>query len=142
MMTGPPDNPYVGPRTFEETDGRYFYGRDVEARALLSSVIAEPLLLFYAQSGAGKSSLVNARLIPGLRAAGFTVLPPGRVGGGLPPEAGEVGNVFAYALLASIGQGDTTRLRSRLDDPRRLRAAGAGSNRQRRAAAGPDRRPV
>lgn len=108
MMTGSPDNPYVGPRTFEEEDGRYFYGRDVEARALLSSVIAEPLLLFYAQSGAGKSSLVNARLIPGLRAAGFTVLPPGRVGGGLPPEAGEVGNVFAYALLASISQGDAT----------------------------------
>lgn len=104
-MTTDPENPYVGPRTFEEEDGRFFYGREVEARTLLSSVLAEPLLLFYSQSGAGKSSLINTRLIPGLREAGFAVLPVGRVGGGLPGEAGRVDNVFTFNLVLSVDKG-------------------------------------
>jgi hypothetical protein len=104
-MTGPSENPYVGPRTFEEKDGRFFYGREREARTLLSSVIAEPLLLFYAQSGAGKSSLINARLIPGLRDAAFAVLPVGRVGAGLPDDGASAGNVFVLNLLLSISAG-------------------------------------
>jgi len=105
-MTEHFDNPYVGPRTFEEEDGRFFYGRDREARTLLSLVLAEPLLLFYAQSGAGKSSLVNARLIPGLRQEGFRVLPVGRVGGGLPEDPSSVDNIFTFTLLSSISQGE------------------------------------
>ncbi|MBI1879103.1 MAG: hypothetical protein HYR94_12935, partial [Chloroflexi bacterium] len=44
------DNPYIGPRTFEEKDKETFFGREKEARDLLASVIAEPLLLFYAPS--------------------------------------------------------------------------------------------
>ncbi|MDT8307303.1 MAG: hypothetical protein RRC07_15325, partial [Anaerolineae bacterium] len=104
-MTADFENPYVGPRTFEEKDGRFFYGREVEARTLLSSVLAEPLLLFYAQSGAGKSSLINTRLIPGLREAGFTMLPVARVGGGLPGEASRVDNVFTFNLVLSIDKG-------------------------------------
>ncbi|MDX1687648.1 MAG: hypothetical protein R3248_06665 [Candidatus Promineifilaceae bacterium] len=105
-MTERFQNPYVGPRTFEEEDGRFFYGRDREARTLISLVKAEPLLLFYAQSGAGKSSLVNTRLIPGLRQEGFRVLPTGRVGGGLVADPGEVGNIFTFTLLSSISQGE------------------------------------
>ena len=57
-----------------------------EAASLLARVVSERLLLFYAQSGAGKSSLINARLIPQLREEeGFSVLPVGRVAGQLPP---------------------------------------------------------
>lgn len=104
-MTGQTENPYVGPRTFEEEDGRFFYGREREARTLLSSVLANPLLLFYAQSGAGKSSLVNTRLIPGLRREGFAVLPVGRVGAGLPGDGETVENVFVANLLLSLSEG-------------------------------------
>ncbi|MCB2056719.1 MAG: hypothetical protein KDE30_02215, partial [Novosphingobium sp.] len=60
-------NPYVGPVTFTYADRDRYFGREREARDLLSLVIAERLTLFYAQSGAGKSSLLNTRLIPALR---------------------------------------------------------------------------
>ena len=73
-------NPYVGPRTFSERQRHLFFGREREARDLLARVLSERLLLFYAQSGAGKSSLLNTRLIPQLRdEEGFVVLPVGRV---------------------------------------------------------------
>jgi len=66
--------PYIGPRPFRAEEHEYFFGREREARDLISLVIAERLTLFYAQSGAGKSSLINTRLLPGLRKAGF--VPP------------------------------------------------------------------
>ncbi|MDA0244098.1 MAG: peptidoglycan DD-metalloendopeptidase family protein [Chloroflexi bacterium] len=102
-----PRNPYVGPRTFSEADARYFFGREREARDLLSLVISEPLVLFYAQSGAGKSSLLHARLIPALREEEFEVLPIGRVAGGLPAEGLRPSNIFIYNLLLSIDNGRT-----------------------------------
>ena len=73
----PSQNPYVGPRTFTYEDRERFFGRESEAAALLARVISQRLLLFYAQSGAGKSSLINTRLVPKLREAGFAVLPVG-----------------------------------------------------------------
>ncbi len=100
----PLDNPYVGPRTFEEKDSCLFFGREREARALLSQVISEPLVLFYAQSGAGKSSLINTRLVPGLRREGFDILPIGRVSGQLPGDISRVDNIFIFNLLLSLDQ--------------------------------------
>ena len=97
-------NPFVGPRTFQEGDEKYFYGRDREARRLLSLIISEPLVLFYATSGAGKSSLLNTRIIPQLRNRGFTVLPTGRVSGLQPDEAAQFDNVFVYNLLLSLNE--------------------------------------
>ena len=46
-------NPYVGPRTFTEREGRFFFGREREARDLTARIVSERLLLFYGQSGAG-----------------------------------------------------------------------------------------
>ena len=56
--------PYVGPRPFERKDQTLFFGRDREADDLLSLVVAYEAVLFYAQSGAGKTSLINAGLLP------------------------------------------------------------------------------
>ena len=108
----PVDNPYVGPRTFSHAQYRLFFGRDREARDLLARVVSERLLLFYAQSGAGKSSLINARLIPGLQGEGFAVLPIARVGGELPAGLDRVENVFLFNLMHSLDhrQGDPKRL--------------------------------
>ena len=98
-------NPYVGPRTFTSKERRFFFGREREARDLLSLVISERLVLFYAQSGAGKSSLINARLIPALQEKeGFLVLPVGRVNGELPEGVDEVDNIFIFNLLLSLDQ--------------------------------------
>src|SRR5260370_1039220 len=67
-------NPYVGPRPFETAHKKLFFGRNQEADMLLSLTIAERVVLFHAQSGAGKSSLVNAKLIPGPEEQGYLVL--------------------------------------------------------------------
>lgn len=103
-MTHPYDNPYVGPRTFTRQEGDRFFGREREARDLFSLVVSERLVLFYAQSGAGKSSLINTRLIPQLQAAGFAVLPVGRVSGELPEDVSTVDNIFVFNLMLSLDQ--------------------------------------
>jgi hypothetical protein len=100
------DNPYVGPRTFTQKQKDLFFGREGEARDLRSLVMAERLVLFYAQSGAGKSSLINARLVPQLIDAGFVVLPIGRVGGELPDGISQVDNVFVFNLMLKLDQSE------------------------------------
>ncbi len=75
--TAPPTNPYVGPRSFRKNE--LFYGRARETRDLLDLLIAERVVLLYSPSGAGKSSLLNAALIPALEDEGFSVLPTIRV---------------------------------------------------------------
>ena len=95
-------NPYVGPRTFTRAEAGRFFGREREASELLSLVISQRLVLFYAQSGAGKSSLINTRLVPRLEREGFAVLPVARVGGELLSDAAPVENVFLFNLMQSI----------------------------------------
>lgn len=96
-------NPYIGPRTFQRNEGHLFFGRDREARDLISLVVSERLVVFYAQSGAGKSSIVNTRLIPNLEEKEYEVLPVGRVSGDS-PEGIEIKNIYIYNLLRSIDQ--------------------------------------
>ena len=74
-------NPYLGPRPFTQADAGRFFGRDREAGELYSLVAAHRTVLVYAQSGAGKTSLLNAGLIPMLEKGGFDVLPAARVSG-------------------------------------------------------------
>ena len=76
-LINPRPNPYVGPRAFET--GETLYGRDRELQDLLDLLIAERIVLLYSPSGAGKSSLIHAGLIPRLREIGFHVLPVIRV---------------------------------------------------------------
>ena len=104
MNTNPP-NPYVGPRTFLKHEGHLFFGRDREARDLLALVNSEKLVLFYAQSGAGKSSLINTRLIPSLEAKKYEVLRVGRVGG--EDSLGiDIDNIYVFNLMRSLIQRD------------------------------------
>lgn len=106
-------NPYVGPRTFSEAQSQLFFGREWEARDLTARVVSERLTLFYAQSGAGKSSLINTRLIPNLRETeGYQVLPVGRVSGHLPDGVENVDNIYTFNLISSLDQSG--------DDPARL----------------------
>jgi hypothetical protein len=94
-------NPYIGPRSFET--GERLYGRDFELGTLLNLLIAERIVLLHSPSGAGKSSLIQAGLIPLLDERGFQVLPPVRIN--LEPPAGLRGdpyfNRFIYSALAS-----------------------------------------
>ncbi|MBK6431387.1 hypothetical protein [Candidatus Amarolinea dominans] len=112
LPTSQSTNPYVGPRTFAYEQRHLFFGREREARDLLARVLSERLLLFYAQSGAGKSSLLRTRLIPQLQEEkGFVVLPVGRVSGELPVGVAQVDNIFVFNLLLSMDEGaDPARL--------------------------------
>jgi len=92
-------SPYVGPRPFENVDAALFYGREAESSALVSLIVSNAITLLYAQSGAGKSSLLNASVIPALRAREFEVLGPARVNG--EPPAGAA-NAFIANALASL----------------------------------------
>ncbi|MBV7330360.1 hypothetical protein KFU94_19330 [Chloroflexi bacterium TSY] len=99
----PINNPYVGPRTFRTDEAHLFFGREREARELTALIISKRLVLFYAQSGTGKSSLLNTRLIPSLTVQGFEVLPVGRIGG--QSELGQKAeNVFVLNLMLSLQQ--------------------------------------
>ncbi|MCB0546976.1 MAG: hypothetical protein KDD19_05265 [Phaeodactylibacter sp.] len=55
---------YPGIRAFEQEEEFLFFGRRREARSLLAQVKAQSLVVLFAKSGIGKSSLLNAGLIP------------------------------------------------------------------------------
>jgi len=93
-------NPYIGPRSFET--GERLYGRDREVRDLLHLLIAERVVLLYSPSGAGKSSLIKAALIPALEKKDFVALPSVRVNQELPPGAPSVANRYVYSTLLSL----------------------------------------
>jgi hypothetical protein len=58
--------PYVGLRPYEERERVLFFGRDQEATALEDEILGSALTVLFAPSGAGKSSLLRARVIPAL----------------------------------------------------------------------------
>lgn len=95
--------PYIGPRPFERREHNLFFGRDREVSELLSLIISHRTLLLYAQSGAGKTSLINASLIPHLEEEMFTVLPLARVKGLLPEtlKSKEISNIYVFNTLLS-----------------------------------------
>ena len=60
-------NPYPGLRPFAEDDSPYFRGRDAEIEQLLNLLAVERFVVVTGTSGSGKSSLVQAGVIPILR---------------------------------------------------------------------------
>ncbi len=95
-------NPYVGPRPYKR--GETLYGRKQESAELADLLIAERIMMLYSPSGAGKSSLLNASVIPKLEENGFDVLPVARIN--LEPPTGinldASFNRYIYSILVSI----------------------------------------
>ena len=67
-----PDMPYRGIEAFRYVDQPIFFAREEETRKLLRYVAVYRGVLFYGDSGSGKSSLINAGFIPAIIAEGFT----------------------------------------------------------------------
>jgi len=63
--------PYKGPQSYQSHDAGLFFGREMEAEKLLSKILSSRFSLLHAQSGAGKTSLLNARIIPQLEQRGW-----------------------------------------------------------------------
>ncbi len=66
MATEAVDNPFVGPRPYSSADAQRFWGRGREIDDLAALVIANRCVLLHSRSGAGKTSLINAGLMPRL----------------------------------------------------------------------------
>ncbi len=93
-------NPFVGPRPFEF--GERLYGRDRELTELYYRLSAERIVVLHSPSGAGKSSLVQAGLVPRLRRR-FYVWPPTRVN--QQPPAGIDANRYVLSALQGFEEG-------------------------------------
>jgi WD40 repeat protein len=75
-VSGVVDSPYRGLNTFEEHDAAFFYGREAAATQVLVRMSRQidggaGLLVISGASGAGKSSLLRAGVLPRLRGAGL-----------------------------------------------------------------------
>lgn len=99
--SNPRPNPYVGARPYRQ--GETLYGRSREQRRLLNQLIADRIVLLNSPSGAGKTSLIQAALIPDLTAEGFLVLPVARVNADLPAELAGRAGVNRYLLSLLVG---------------------------------------
>ena len=94
-------NPYVGPRSLGREDR--IYGRGREIRELRASLLAHRIVLLYSQSGAGKTSLIEAGLRPELEDLEFQVFPTIRVGYDPPSsDGGPQVNRYRLSVLASL----------------------------------------
>jgi len=111
-MNGQSLNPYVGPRPLERGDT--LYGRDHELGELLDLLVSERIVMLHSPSGAGKSSLIHAGLMPELDFSaeddefddedGFQVVGPLRVNAEIPESdelAGVEVNRFVLSLMLS-----------------------------------------
>ncbi|HVE65734.1 MAG TPA: hypothetical protein VNC59_04060, partial [Thermoanaerobaculia bacterium] len=68
----PPPKPYRGIESFRYVDQQIFFLREAETQRLVRYVTLYRGVLLYGDSGAGKSSLINAGLVPAALAEGFT----------------------------------------------------------------------
>ena len=60
-------NPYMGLRPYEEKNKDIFFGRDQEREILIDKLLANKLTLLFAATGVGKSSLLQAAVLPELK---------------------------------------------------------------------------
>lgn len=65
-VAAPPDtlNPYKAAQSYGPLDGDLFFGRDAEGAALARFLIGKPVSVLSAPSGIGKTSLLQAKVLP------------------------------------------------------------------------------
>jgi WD40 repeat protein len=100
-----PKNPYVGPRAIRRNE--QFHGREREVMKLADLLIAERVVLLHSPSGAGKTSLIQAALVPHIETLeeqaedSFRVLPLIRVNLE-PPDIASLPDGFNRYVLSAI----------------------------------------
>src|SRR5438270_2893686 len=62
-----PESPYRPLEAFSESDAEWFFGRESEQRLICSNLLAFRLTVLYGRSGVGKSSVLQAGVIPLIR---------------------------------------------------------------------------
>jgi tetratricopeptide (TPR) repeat protein len=98
----PSPSPFVGLRAFRAEDHTRFFGRTQESHEVAALWRSNKLTVLYGGSGVGKTSLLQAGVLPTLDAELTDVLPIGRVSAGaLPPDA-TTSKSIALTLLSSL----------------------------------------
>jgi len=126
--SAPPRTRYRGAQPFgdDRVSRLTFFGRDAAAQTLTDQVLANRLVVVYAKSGMGKSSLLNAGVAPRLREAGCQPLmlrvndlhagPVQAVRAGVRAEAerqgveyvdGHAGSLWTFFKTVEFWRGDT-----------------------------------
>jgi hypothetical protein len=101
--------PYVGPAAF--AIGQPLYGRDWEAIELLDLIASNRIVLLHSPSGAGKTSLIHAKLIPSLKNDfEFTIYGPIRVRPTFQRPDGGGANRFVYSVLCDADKSNPSPL--------------------------------
>jgi len=101
----PESSPYVGPRPFEQKDRNLFYGRNYETLEIISLILSNPLTLIYSQSGVGKTSLFNTKIMYELeKQYKFKTFPSARVRSLISPEKipKDVTNMYMFNTLLCL----------------------------------------
>jgi tetratricopeptide (TPR) repeat protein len=100
---GPRAQPYVGLRAFRPDEHGLFFGRTSESVNIARMWRANKLTMLYGASGVGKTSLLQAGVIPALDRNRFEVWPIGRLQPGPAPavSATQASNPYTLALLSS-----------------------------------------
>jgi|GEM_PF-3423457 len=65
-MSSPDENPFLGLKPYELKDRKKFYGRDKDLFLMKDRVFSGRTTLLFAASGVGKTSFINAKIIPEL----------------------------------------------------------------------------
>jgi tetratricopeptide (TPR) repeat protein len=104
------DGPYPGPRPFGWTDREFFFGRADDAVLLAEWWRTNKLTYIVGPAGRGKTSLLQAAILPLLRNRKLNVLPVGYLSSGVsfPAAALPPHNPYTLALLRSWSGGEAS----------------------------------
>jgi len=100
----PGPNPYVGPRAFQT--GENLYGRNRDVLNLYYLLLSERVVLLFSPSGAGKTSLIQAGLIPRLKDK-FSFIPVIRVNQELPASLANGNKINRYIISTLLSLEET-----------------------------------
>jgi len=103
-----PNRPYPGPRPFLQSEQDLFFGRDTDASALAEFWQDNRISLVIGPVASGKTSLLQAGVMPIVAIDRGHVLPPGRVSNSaaFPVGAFPDHNPYTLALLRSWSPGE------------------------------------
>jgi hypothetical protein len=95
-------NPWLGLVSFTEETRAFFFGRDQEVAELARRVQRKLLTVLFGKSGLGKTSILRAGLVPGLREHGYCpVYVRIAYGGDTPEPAEQIKDAIRRAASAS-----------------------------------------
>ena len=101
------EHPWLGLASFTEQTRQYFFGREGEIGELTRRVQRKQLTVLFGQSGLGKTSILNAGVVPRLRAEGYCpVYVRVDYGSSAPPPAEQIKQAV---FRATAGSGAWTR---------------------------------